>query len=48
MRDFSVETPASDDVFELYQRLYAYDRTPLDAETRSSDTTDVWVREYVT
>jgi predicted esterase len=48
VRDFTRETPVSDELFEVYKRLYAYDRAPLNAEAHSADTTDVWIREYVT
>ena len=48
VRDFSRETPVSDDVFQVYRRLYAYDRTPLHDESQSADTNDLWIREYIT
>ncbi len=48
VRDFARETPVSDAVFQVYKRLYAYDREPLDVVSRSIDTTETWVREYVT
>ena len=47
-RDFSKETPASDEVFRIYRGFYAYDRTPLDAKTESRDeTSPYWRKERV-
>ncbi|MEE8368594.1 MAG: dienelactone hydrolase family protein, partial [Thermoanaerobaculia bacterium] len=36
-RDFSTEIPVSDEVFSHYLRLFAYDRTPLNAAIESVD-----------
>jgi eukaryotic-like serine/threonine-protein kinase len=36
-RDYSREKPASDETFRLYQNIYSYDRTPLNAVTESVD-----------
>jgi pimeloyl-ACP methyl ester carboxylesterase len=47
-RDFSKETPASDETFRIYRSFYAYDRTPLDARTESVDeTSPYWKKEKV-
>jgi len=37
VRDYGTEKPVSNDVFEVFRRLYAYDKTPLDAETDSAE-----------
>ena len=48
-RDFSKETPVSDEVFRAFAGLYAYDRTDLAARLESVDETgDAWRREKVT
>ena len=40
--------PVSDEVFEAYRRLFAYDRTPLDAEVESvDDSAPYWRKEIV-
>jgi len=46
-RDYYSESPVSDDVFELYRQMYAYDRAPLNATVISSDTTSDWIREDI-
>jgi dienelactone hydrolase len=46
-RDFSGETPVSDEVFGAFRRMYAYDPRPLDPEAQGADTTDLWIRERV-
>ncbi|MDX1673359.1 MAG: protein kinase [Longimicrobiales bacterium] len=48
VRDFSAETPVSDEIFSSFIRLYEYDPAPLDAVVHSADTTELWTREYVT
>jgi tRNA A-37 threonylcarbamoyl transferase component Bud32/dienelactone hydrolase len=47
-RDFTRETPVADDMFAVYQRLYAYDDAPLRSTIHTVDTADVWIREYLT
>jgi tRNA A-37 threonylcarbamoyl transferase component Bud32/predicted esterase len=37
-RDFAAQTPVSNEVFEVYRDLYAYDDTPLDAVVETTDT----------
>jgi pimeloyl-ACP methyl ester carboxylesterase len=45
---FSSAEPVSDDVFEAYLRLYAYDRMPLEAELESVDESSPhWRKETV-
>lgn len=46
-RDYYAETPVSDEVFEVYRQMYAYDRTPLNAVVIRSDTTATYVRERI-
>ena len=47
-RDYSRETPVSDDVFRVYRGLYAYDKTPLNAAIESVDeSSPYWRREKV-
>jgi dienelactone hydrolase len=48
VRDFTGETPVPDEIFASFTRLYEYDSAPLDAVVHSADTTQVWIREYVT
>jgi len=48
-RDYSKERPASDEAFRIYQSLYAYDRTPLNAAVEAlSDDSPYWRREKIT
>ncbi|NNK62846.1 MAG: SUMF1/EgtB/PvdO family nonheme iron enzyme [Gemmatimonadetes bacterium] len=46
-RDYYAETPISDEVFEVYRQMYAYDRTPLNASVISVDTLATYVRERI-
>ncbi len=46
-RDYDSETPVSDEVFDVYRQMFAYDRTPLNATVVSVDTTATWIREHV-
>jgi serine/threonine protein kinase/formylglycine-generating enzyme required for sulfatase activity/dienelactone hydrolase len=47
-RDFSKERPVSASVFQIYRRLYDYDRTPLHARVEAIDSTAAdWVRERI-
>jgi serine/threonine protein kinase/dienelactone hydrolase len=49
LRDYSRERPASDEAFRIYQSLYAYDRTPLNATVEAlSDDSPYWRREKIT
>jgi serine/threonine protein kinase/formylglycine-generating enzyme required for sulfatase activity/pimeloyl-ACP methyl ester carboxylesterase len=48
IRDFSKETPVSDEVFRLYRSLYAYDPTALDARVEGIDEENsYWKREKI-
>ena len=48
-RDFYKEKPVSDDVFNIYMGMYAYDPTDLNAEILSiDDQSEDWVREKIT
>ena len=46
-RDYLAERPVSDDIFEVYRRLYAYDATPLNAEVVARQEADQWTREEI-
>ncbi len=47
-RDYRREKPAADAVFEIYRRLYAYDRVPLQsAALATDDSSEHWRREQV-
>jgi formylglycine-generating enzyme required for sulfatase activity/tRNA A-37 threonylcarbamoyl transferase component Bud32/dienelactone hydrolase len=47
-RDYRREQPVADQVFDIYRRLYAYDRRPLDAKVLAvSDQQDGWRRESI-
>ncbi len=49
LRDYSTERPANDEAFRIYQSLYAYDRTPLNATVEAlPDDSPYWRREKVT
>jgi len=46
--DYRRVKPISDDIFNLYQGLYAYDKQPLNAVVESVDeTSDLWRREKI-
>ncbi len=48
-RDFSKERPVSTSIFQVYRRLYDYDRTPLRAVIEQSDSSaDDWVLQRIT
>jgi len=46
--DLSKETPVSDEVFEAYRGLYAYDETELNARVEETETTENWTWVRVT
>ncbi len=47
-RDYSKETPVSDESFQVFRSLFSYDKTPLDARLDSSnDTNPDWREEKV-
>lgn len=46
--EFRSAEPVADEVFEAYRGMYAYDRTPLEAEVgRTDDSAPFWRREVV-
>ena len=48
-RDYTTERPVSDDVFEVYQERFAYDRAPLNVEVELVDESPRdWITEKVT
>ncbi len=48
VRDYSTEKPVSDETFEIFRRMYAYDRTPLNAKTESvDDSNEDWRKQKV-
>ncbi len=47
-RDYSREEPVSDETFRLYQNVYSYDHTPLNAVTESvDDSPEHWRTERI-
>ena len=47
-RDYSKETPVSDETYRIYKSLYAYDKTPLNAAVDSVDeSSPYWRKEKV-
>lgn len=46
-RDLGSETPVSDEVFETFRALYAYDDRPLDARVEAVDTLNFGIRERI-
>ena len=49
IRDYAKEKPVSDQVFQIYRSLFAYDKKPLDSVVESTDdSVDVYRRERVT
>ena len=46
-RDYQVEQPVSDEIFEVYRRLYAYDASPLNAEFIKREDAEHWMREEI-
>lgn len=47
-RDYSLERPVSDQLFQVYKGLYSYDKTPLHANVESLQQTDDWREEKIT
>jgi dienelactone hydrolase len=48
-RDYNKERPVSDQVFEIYKRFYAYDRTDLEPQVEPvEDSSDSWRKERIT
>jgi dienelactone hydrolase len=48
VRNYRLETPASDGEYEIFRRLYAYEPIPLNARVESRDRFPHWIREKVT
>lgn len=48
VRDFGAEIPVSDEIFEVYRRMYDYDPMPLEARIEQADTTADYIGELVT
>ena len=46
-RDYLIERPVSDELFDVYRRLYAYDTTPLNAVLVAREETENWTREEI-
>ncbi|MDQ6892103.1 MAG: SUMF1/EgtB/PvdO family nonheme iron enzyme [Acidobacteriota bacterium] len=47
-RDYSKETPVSDDVFSVYRNFFSYDRSPLDLRNEGpEETSPYWRRQKV-
>ncbi|MGA7926698.1 MAG: protein kinase [Candidatus Sulfotelmatobacter sp.] len=48
-RDYNKEKPVSDQVFEVYKRFYAYDKSELRPTLESTDeSSEYWIRQKVT
>ncbi len=46
-RDYTKETPVSDEVFDVFRRLYAYEKGELNARLEEREETRDWTREKV-
>jgi dienelactone hydrolase len=47
-RDYGVEKPPTDEVFNVYKELFSYDRAPLEARIeRVDDSSPIWRREKI-
>src|SRR6185436_17340652 len=47
-RDFAVEKPVGDAIFEIYRRQFLFDPRPLDARIEAVDSTSPdWIRQRV-
>jgi serine/threonine protein kinase/dienelactone hydrolase len=45
-RDYNKEKPVSDQIFEIYKRFYAYDRTKLEPKLEATDeSSEYWTKE---
>jgi dienelactone hydrolase len=42
------EEPVSEETFRAYQRLFSYDRTPLNAQVGTKGSSQIWNRERIT
>ena len=46
-RDLQERTPVADNIFAVYARQFAYDRTPLHAVVESTEQSETWLRHIV-
>ena len=46
-RDFGTEKPAPDSAFQIYKRLFAYDRTELKPKVESVEDSEFWKKEKI-
>jgi dienelactone hydrolase len=46
-RDYFAEQPVSDDIFDVYRRLYSYDATALNEEVVAKEEVERWSREEI-
>ena len=46
-RDYYAETPVSDEVFDVYRQMYAYDHKPLNAVMLSTEATGGYTRQRI-
>jgi hypothetical protein len=46
-RDYLSERPVSDEIFEVYRRLYAYDATAINDEVVTREEVENWTREEI-
>jgi dienelactone hydrolase len=46
-RDYFAERPVSDDIFDVYRRLYSYDMTALNDELVAREEVERWSREEI-
>jgi len=46
-RNYAVERPVPDDIFNVYRRIYDYDSTPLNAEVVAQERVEHWTREKI-
>lgn len=47
-RNYALERPVSDKLFQVYKSFYSYDKTPLNAVVETSLQTDDWKEEKIT
>jgi len=46
-RDYWAEQPVSDEIFDIYERSYAYDSMPMNAEIVAREDVGKWTREKI-
>lgn len=47
-RNYALERPVSNKLFQVYKSFYSYDKTPLNAVVETSLQTDDWTKEKIT